>query len=249
MNQFDRKARIRKYKETSLPAGICSGKRGSPMKYVLLIVVVSFVAAIAAADFTPTWDDSTYLALRYQGELEVPQSTVDLIISPRALIESAFPVVANFSVYREWQIGSVRCSLSEDAWDEFQAGGLQELRDVAAANLCVIWTDYISLKMIEFQSILPLHSERLAELFSVVDGVLSCEAFLFCCDGSTIEVLDLGPTSRYLNRLAWGDCPMGCIYEHCWEFLVSGTDVTMLDEWGVVENETQTWGSVKAMYR
>jgi len=220
------------------------------MKYVISIFIFVLFASSVFAQFPLVWDDSTYLALRYEGELQVPQSTIDRIEAERALITNAFPVVSHIWVFREWDPGVAECGLTEEAWADFNAGGLQELRNIAAQHQCFFWNPSSSLNSLEIRSMLPLNSERLAELFAGVEGVRYCYAYKsLCCDGPTIEVLDLGLTSRYLYRYAWGDCLMGCQASHYWQFLVSGGEVSLEAEWGVVSDETQSWGSVKALFR
>ncbi len=220
------------------------------MKYLLSIFIAFFMASAAVAQFPSNWDDATYIALWSQEELAVPQSTIDLVAAERGLIEAAFPDMSDIWVFREWEPGWIRCGLTEEGWTQYHSGGLQQLRDVIAENACVQWGGSTEYRYLEFRSVFPLHSERLAELFSVVEGVRYAEAYTdFCCDGSSIEVSDFGPPSRYVYRLAWGDCMMGCYASHYWEYQVSGTSVTLESEWGAVSNEGQSWGSVKAMYR
>jgi len=105
------------------------------MRSLLFLFIVIFVASGAVAQFPPVWDDSTYIALWSQGELQVSQSTIDLVAADRTLIEAAFPGMSAIAVYREWEPGRVMCGLTEKAWAEYHAGGLQELRDVCQVYL------------------------------------------------------------------------------------------------------------------
>jgi hypothetical protein len=54
---------------------------------------------------------------------------------------------------------------------------------------------------------------------------------------------------RSPTRVAWGDCPAGCIYEHFWVFRVEGASVELLEDYGdqVAVRET-SWGEIKARF-
>ena len=220
------------------------------MKTTLIFTILFIPLIYSMSPAWPDWDDSVYLALVYADSLQAPEEYAPMIAEHRDLIESTYSEVDGFWIFREWEPGYVYCKLSEAGWVDYLGGGYQELRDLIAAHPCFVsHADHFT-RTLTILGFVPLHSPRLAAGFAPLDEVMYCYLESWCCDGPTIEVLELGPTSRYIYRQAWGDCLMGCIYAYYREFEVTDGVATLIAEWGdEVANEPMSWGAVKRAWQ
>ena len=219
------------------------------MRTVAVVAIALLLVSSASAQELYNPDYSIYMALQYLGEVYAPQSVVDQISSDRMLIETAYPEVSQLAGFQEWVPGYFIVGFTDEGWLEWVGGGLQEVRDLAAEYQCFAYDSNYTLKLANFMGFEPFHSALLASLFEGLEGVRYSGPSCVGVDGSMIEVIELGGESRYLYRMAWGDCMMGCYAEHFWEFVVSGEDVTKVGEWGAVSTDQHTLGSVKALFR
>lgn len=219
------------------------------MKMAAIAVSMAlFVPYVASLD-SPVPEQCTYLALQFTHVLEAPEAMVTRICEDRAAIEDAFPKVAGLWVHQKWEVGQIQCRLTETGWAEYLAGGLPALHLLLSQYSCAVRSTYPELRFLKIASARPLHSELLAEIFGELEGVQSSLADYNCCDGSTIDVLDLGDSSRYLYRTAWGDCPSGCINQHFRELEVVDGVPHLLAEWGDgVRTDRVTWSELKGRF-
>ena len=217
-----------------------------------LIVALAVGAVSIAATLPPgaqDWDDNVYLALLFTGEYEAPAATVETIAQDRAAIEAAFPEAELRTLYRNWEPGQLVCTLTPAAWSDYITGGLPELRQFLQDNSCVVVDTNGTFFQLDIGSYRALHPEVLVTRIKAIDGVAVAYPFGHCCDGNTIEVRSVGPTSRYVYRRAWGDCLMGCIYKYFWEFEVTGGAPRLVAEWGdALATESESWGALKSRY-
>jgi len=210
---------------------------------LLLLLVISTASASTAV-----WDDSIYLALVFTNDPIADPAVAAQIAADMTAIGDTYPDFESFWFIRLWDPGEVYCKLTDDAWDDYMSGGFQELRDLMPQYACHVDPSILSktLRLLSCQARHPVH---MAAPFAALDGVAWCEPNGYLGDGNTVEVLELGATSRYRYRVAWGDCPAGCALEHFFEFSVTGSFALMTSEWGDVANDSASWGDVKALFR
>ncbi len=219
---------------------------------ILSQMVIAALLVSSQATFPPVWDDATYLALKYSNTLEANESVVSQISQDLALIESSFPefYIEYMDPFLEWEPGQIKCTLTDEGWLEYKAGGLADFRAAKGQFLLITFEEDPTNQTLFMASPSPYHSALLAQEFQSLAGVAACWALGNGGDGNTIEVLELGSESRYLYRWAWGDCYCGCEHKHFREFTISGETVSMTAEWGdLVPNETTSWGKIKAIFR
>jgi hypothetical protein len=207
----------------------------------ILVVLLLGVPAYA-------WDDATILALIYTGDLLAPESVIAKIEEDLNSIGAAYPDYADFSIFRTWEPGRILCKLKKSAWLEYSSGGFTALRDTLAAYDCFV-ASVPHERTLNIVSTLPLNSLVFTSILESIDGIEWGYPYLYCCDGPSIEVVELGATSRYVYRHAWGDCLMGCMYSHYTEFEVSDSEVQLIREWGHVPIDSFSWGAIKSLYR
>ncbi len=73
----------------------------------------------------------------------------------------------------------------------------------------------------------PLNIRELAKRFAGVPCITGAEPNGVCCDGNDIRAVAEGESWLITFRLAWGDCPAGCISSRFWDFRV-GSDGTVV---------------------
>jgi hypothetical protein len=86
-------------------------------------------------------------------------------------------------------------------------------------------------------------------MYAAAEGVGYAEPSSRAGDGNDITSTVVG---FYDFRLAWGDCPAGCLYEHVWVFQVKDGAVILLDEYGdeiPVPVDPSSWGRLKTLWR
>lgn len=218
-----------------------------------MAIVFALILAVSVptdSQGQPDPDFVVYISLLYLNELEAPQSVIDQVTNHLIIIESSHSEVADLDCCKMWDPGHFKLWLTDPGWAEFLIGELHEVQDLATEYQCtpVHW-DY-QYKTVEYWSEPLYHSEILAGMFEGLPGVDIASAYpTVWTPGIGVTILELGAESRYLYWMGWGDCLMGCIYEHYWEFTVSDTEVLNVEEWGAVATEAETWGGVKALYR
>jgi hypothetical protein len=82
-----------------------------------------------------------------------------------------------------------------------------------------------SIYFVVLRSSSPLQIRELVKRFSAIPCMAGAEPNGVCCDGSDIRAVADGDAWKFTFRLAWGDCPAGCIASHYWDFRVRSDGV------------------------
>lgn len=200
------------------------------MKLVFLVVgVTALLGIVPNSAQSLNCSDATILALEISGAPLAPQELVNQVAQDVMLIRIMYPEVAGITVYPDWNPGEIVVGLTEEAHQAYQAGTF-----AAFDSLNTLFGGAV---IHEFQLISTLfltlgdcyHPEYLAGEYTRLEGVRYAEPNGPGGDGDDISSTQVG---YYTFKHGFGDCPAGCIYEHFWDFYVSGGSVTLVDEYG-----------------
>jgi hypothetical protein len=88
-------------------------------------------------------------------------------------------------------------------------------------------------RQVVLRSIYAVNIHALAARFAELQGVRWAEPNTVIGDGSDIESERDGNSWLITFRLAWSDCPAGCIESHHWRFRITDQGaVTLMESWG-----------------
>jgi hypothetical protein len=222
------------------------------MHVVVLILALLWATGAEASTLVSadSVESAVILGLELSPQLLPPPSLVAALRSDLMAINTYDAFFTQFRAVPDRVPGSILVALTDSAWSEYLAGqyhGLDALmqqygpaRTTALSYIKVLWLDFAQ----------PYNPPALAALYAGATGVRYVDQNYVNGDPSVdITCTTLG---RYVYAQGWGDCLMGCMYHHYWEFQVTGGVVTLLRSWGAelpVATRPTSWGRLKVSYR
>jgi len=218
------------------------------MRIVPLIALCASSLLLTASPqrVTASCTEAEVLVLELTQALSPPDSLTAHVNADLVAIRTFDPFFERIHVSPDWDPSALLIELTPEAMQEFLAGtyhGLDELNAQYGPVEMRPLTFGNWIKVTLSQCYSP---PQLAILYGGAQGVVFSGPDYNIGDGSDIGIQGLG---LYTFRLAWGDCPSGCIYEHFWVFRVEGASVELLEDYGdqVAVRET-SWGEIKARF-
>lgn len=198
----------------------------------------------AAKIHTPWPDkDAEILALMLSGEVVAPRDLYEIIHADLAAIRSewcdSFPQICEVSPRPFWIVGSLGLWVNELTYEAIQAGTYHAWNEL---------NDYYGLESVDLHGIIQplphrvsvnftprLNPSFLLAEYAQLPGVLRAYEYHRGGDGPHLYGSVSADLRFYTFCHAWGDCPAGYIYRHCWYFRVEGDSVVYTGEQGDLE--------------
>jgi hypothetical protein len=173
-------------------------------------------------------EEAELMAICLSGELIAPDSLYEQIVTDLEAIRSQFgdsiEMVNKIKFMPTWWMPNCllinfddttgeKILLGEyDAWDE-----LNLMYKVTQIKTRPVIPGFGCLVSLSFEG--RFHPCHLAEQYRVLPGVMFAEPNGIEGDGSNVYARQIGNDITYLFRLAYGDCPAGCISSEFWYFV------------------------------
>ena len=93
---------------------------------VTICILVVFLATTPGLATPPPYEDEDILGLELSGELLAPAALVAQIAQDLTAIRAAYPAVADIHVFPSWLPGVIVLGLSDEAWEDYEAGDFTE---------------------------------------------------------------------------------------------------------------------------
>lgn len=189
----------------------------------------TLLATMACPDINAC--DAEILALELSGALLPPPTLYDRLYNDLVKIRMSYPEMLLVSHRPNWVLGELIVGLTQEAWEQFQAGthnGLNQLSLIyGLVNVNLILPSPPALL---FQFGEQYNPEYLVPLYEAVDGVRYAEPNILLGDGARIQVSS--PEFEYTFSYGWGDCFAGCIFRHYWVFTIIDGSASLVSEYG-----------------
>ncbi len=200
------------------------------MKIILFWIAVIYAVSLSFSQdpwMDPQEDYTEWVALDLTKDLLPVDSITQRVEKDLDLIKKAFPEVEDINNRTPWFPGIVVLDLTQEGWDNFQAGLFSELDSLNTFYGVDSISAFAPSRVLGIYFSKPYNASILADIYSNLPNIFGSN-YITVKDGDYITF----ENGTYFFHKGWMDCEAGCVYHHYWEFVIENSIPKLVKSYG-----------------